>query len=259
MKCYLCGNRISEWICSYIKADKYLKSIGLTEKRRTWMYCPQCELYFNDNGLTEEQTQKAYLNYRNYEMRGTTVKEEFDRIRKIGNSENQQRTNWLLANGILKQGTALDIGSGLGIFPRGIEPYVKTVYCIEPEPESADFIKNKLGMECHKGFWEPGLFPKVDLVTVVHVLEHMHDPVDFLQGIKRRDLRNDGVLFVEVPDACEFGSLDKEHDEFNSLHLWFFNLATLDRVLRRSGFTPFLAKRIYYESRKLHRIMILCR
>jgi len=259
MKCYLCGTRILYWIWSYGEPDKYLKAIGITKSRRTWHQCPKCELYINDNGLTEEQTEQAYLKYRNYEMRGATVKEEFDRVKAIPYSENQQRINWLLGNGVFQKKTVLDIGSGLGIFPYQINPYVDKVYCIEPEPESAQFIDKGLGIECHQGFYETGLFPKVDLVTLVHVLEHIHQPINFLKGIREIDLKKDGILFVEVPDATEFQSLDKDNDEFNSLHLWFFNLSTLDRVIRKSGFVPFLAKRVYYEHRKLHRIMMLCR
>lgn len=259
MKCYLCGNDKPDALLFYTKPDKYLKPLGLTESQRIWWHCPQCELYFNENGLKLSQLSEAYLHYRNYEMRGTTVKEEFNRLKAIPDSENQQRTNWLLANGVLKERSALDIGSGLGIFPYGIQPYIKNVYCIEPEPESANFINDKLGIECHQGFWEAGLFPKVGLVTLVHVLEHIPNPIHFLKSIKKDDLKDNGILFIEVPDAVEFGYLDRNNDEFNSLHLWFFNLATLDRVLRKSGFLPFLAKRVYYESRGLHRIMMLCR
>jgi len=259
MKCYLCGNETVGSVYSYSEPDKYLKAIGLTKNRRTWWYCPQCEFYTNANGLSEGQLEEAYLKYRNYEMRGATVREEFDRINALDllESENKPRVEWL--KNYLSIDSMLDIGSGLGIFPYHMKKYIKRIHCIEPEPESADFIKNELGFQCHQGFYETGLFPKVDLVTLVHVLEHIPQPVNFLRGIKEYDLKDNGLIFIEVPDACEFEYLDKHNDDFNSLHLWFFNLATLDRVLRNSGFVPFLAKRVYYESRKLSRIMMLCR
>ena len=87
-------------------------------------------------------------------MRNTTVAEEFKRIKINPYSENRQRVNQLLKDGVLKPGKALDIGSGLGIFPYSIMPYFKDVSCIEPNPDSAKFINNELGIKCCNTFYK---------------------------------------------------------------------------------------------------------
>lgn len=262
MTCYLCGNLQLKEVFTYDSPDKYLKTIGITESHRAWRHCPQCDLYQNSNGLTENSIRQVYLEYRNHQMRDATVKEEFDRINKIPfpESENKHRVMWLFQHIAHKRPKSmLDIGSGLGVFPYEMKRDIPTIYCIEPEPESAWFIQDELKIECFNGFYGKGLFPKVDLVTIVHVLEHMADPIRFLTDIIETDLKPHGTLFIEVPDAYEFDYLDKDHDEFNSLHLFFFNVSTLDRILRKAGFVLQIMQKIKYKGRNLSRIMMLCR
>lgn len=258
MNCYLCGNEQLTPVFTYTEPDKYLNAIGLKENKRTWWHCPKCDLYTNTNRLSEEQIQQAYLNYRNIEMRGTTVEEEFNRIIDIpaGESECEQRIEWLDKNLHIK-GPMLDIGSGLGIFPYLMQYHAKTVYCIEPEPESARFINEDLKIECRNQFYKPGLFPKANLVTLVHVLEHMKNPRQFLGKVKS-DMLPDGKLFIEVPDALEFTYLGLDHDEFNSLHLFFYTMSSLIRMVKSAGFIPMIVERVRYGERNLSRLLMLC-
>ena len=260
MNFYLCGNDSLTPIFSYNEPDKYIKTIGKPSSTRTWWYCPQCELYSNVNELSEEEIQNAYLKYRDNEMRGISVKKEFERINNLPNSENRERCIWL-ANYIAadRPQSMIDVGSGLGVFPYIMRTTVPNIYCIEPESESARFINTELSIRCINSFYKKGMFGKVDLVTLVHILEHFTDPIGTLRSIRKYDLEKGGTLFIEVPDAEEFTSLPKEHDEFNSLHLWFFNVATLDRVVRQARFKPYLVERIYYPERKLSRIRMLCK
>jgi len=69
-----------------------------------------------------------------------------------------------------------------------------------------------------------------DLVTALHVVEHIEEPVEFLTGILGR-LAEGGRLIVEVPDI--------EANPFDSLivdHANHFSLDSLTRLLRRAGF-----------------------
>lgn len=256
MICYLCGSNIKPHYS--LNSDKYQELIGITEEGRKWYYCSNCGLWEQSNDMSQEQLNQIYLKYRDKGMRNYTVEEEFKRVKNIPDSENNERINQLLADKVLPNKAVLDIGSGFGIFPYGIHPYVKKIYCIEPELNSAIFI-NKLGIECHAGFYQPGLFPKVDLVTIIHVLEHIRNPIGFLTQIIKEDLKPDGILYIEIPDACEFDELDIEHDEFNSCHLFMFDVATLDRIVGKAGIEPFLIRRKKYPERNLSRITLLAR
>ena len=260
MECYLCRSEMIHHT-HIVRTDKYQKLVSV-DMGREWLECGRCGLRFQQSFLDDLDLRGIYLKYRDLEMRGTTVKEEFDKIKALdrkGVSENNKRTNQLLADGVLNEPKhLLDIGSGFGIFPHGLKPYMKSVSCIEPNPDSAQFI-NELGIDCFNGFYEPGIFGKKNIVTLVHVLEHMRDPIEFLQQIRESDIKNGGVLYVEVPDACEFNYLPADHDEFNSTHMYMFDMSTLIRVLQKGGFKPWLIRSLKYPKRQLTRITVLSR
>jgi len=256
MSCYLCDG-VKSFPIYVLDADMYEESIGITYDRRMWSRCEYCGLYSQDNILTDHDLDRIYKVYRNVAMRGETVKEKFDRIVNLQNSENKTRIG-LIVNEGFRDGSLLDIGSGLGVFPYEIKPYMKEVRCIEPNADSADFI-NSLGIKCHNGFYKSDIFKKqFDFVSVIHVLEHQRNPIGFLKQVAR-DLKPNGVLYIEVPDAIEFEYLDRNDDEFNSNHLWMFDLATLYRVCQKAKLTPFYIKRTLYGERKLSRITLLAR
>jgi SAM-dependent methyltransferase len=262
MKCFLCGNDDLTYVWSYDEPDKYLRGIEIPGNGRYWGYCNHCDLYINVSDLTSENIKTAYLNYRNTEMRETTIEEEFLKVTLNPNSENKQRCDWLKKNIDLPE-TMLDIGSGIGVFPFLMKepPFsVKHISCIEPDPDSANFIGGELHLSCYNYFYEdcPDHIEKSDLATLVHVLEHFEDPLSVLMMIKKHNLKKGGGVFIEVPDSIEFGLLPKEHDEFNSLHLFFFSVSSLDKLLRKAGFNPYLFERVTYKERNLSRIRVLC-
>jgi SAM-dependent methyltransferase len=70
---------------------------------------------------------------------------------------------------------------------------------------------------------------RFDVITMSHVLEHLHEPVVFLTDIRERVLKGDGVLFIEVPNL--FG-----HSCFEPAHLYSFTDKTLTLMLRAARF-----------------------
>jgi SAM-dependent methyltransferase len=68
-----------------------------------------------------------------------------------------------------------------------------------------------------------------DLVSMSHVLEHLPDPLGYLNHLRESILTKDGRLLIEVPNLYS-------HDSFEVAHLVAFSPHTLREVLRRSGF-----------------------
>jgi SAM-dependent methyltransferase len=68
-----------------------------------------------------------------------------------------------------------------------------------------------------------------DLVSMSHVLEHLPDPVGYLNHLRESLLARDGWLLLEVPNLYV-------HDSFEVAHLFAFSPHTLQEVLCRSGF-----------------------
>lgn len=68
-----------------------------------------------------------------------------------------------------------------------------------------------------------------DLVTMMHVLEHLPDPLETLRDIRKNLLASDGALLVEVPHFYA-------HDSFELAHLSCFTPHSLQEMLRLAGF-----------------------
>jgi SAM-dependent methyltransferase len=68
-----------------------------------------------------------------------------------------------------------------------------------------------------------------DLVTAMHVLEHLADPVAMLAMIQTQHLRPGAFLLVEVPNLAD-------HQAFELAHLHAFTSSSLTDAVRRAGF-----------------------
>ena len=75
--------------------------------------------------------------------------------------------------------------------------------------------------------------PRFDLVTCIHTLEHVVDPLGMLTHLRKSYMRQDGYLVVEVPNL--FGGRE-EPTLFPHIHA--FHHDTLLRLIEAAGFTP---------------------
>jgi len=73
--------------------------------------------------------------------------------------------------------------------------------------------------------------PPFDLVTAMHVVEHMPDPVATLTSIRERHMRPGGFLLLEAPNLFD-------HQAFELAHLHAFTTSSLRDTVRRAGFRP---------------------
>ena len=254
MNCVLCGaNEYMPLFCHFLKPDKYEKWIGITNIERCWKRCLRCGLIYHSRNYPLADLEKIYEHgYRHTDFRGETIKEAFDRIMAIPDSENDARVKWLTDTiGVPK--TMLDVGSGIGVFPYRMKELGCNVWCTEENYDSLGFI-NSLGLHCVKGVPK---YARFDLVSIVHVLEHIEDPRSFLKELHDR-LCSHGKLFVEVPDAEAFDWLDKDHDDFNSCHTHAYDVSTLYGILKSAKFDVKDIHRAFYPERKLKRIMGIC-
>jgi SAM-dependent methyltransferase len=69
----------------------------------------------------------------------------------------------------------------------------------------------------------------VDLVVMSHVLEHVPDPIDFVQQATL-SLRTNGMMFIEVP--C----MDWMHKKMDEPHILFFDKKSISILLERLNF-----------------------
>lgn len=136
-------------------------------------------------------------------------------------------------------GTLLDVGAGKGEFLALAADVGWKVQGVEPSPSFRRYAKERYGIECHAGcLGDSASLPEkyFDVITLNHVLEHADRPSGLLDVI-RRYLKDDGLLFIEVPN-CDSYFLRVLDLYFRMKGLkWSSRLSPFHPPFHRFGFT----------------------
>lgn len=249
VNCYLCGSNKADVIDVQDFEDEYLAYIDpkYSAMTRYWKSCSECGLVYHDPRLDDKDVSALYTErYRRHSLKETMTPDEFfDRILSIpkADSENYEKVTWLQPRvarhlDARDNPAMLDIGCSAGMLIKmfrdehpgwggaGVEPTVRF----------AEVAQRRVGVPVKGCAYRSGLFGrKFDLITLVHVLEHILDPITFL-GELRRDLADAGLVFIEVPDVADFATLPPNHDRFMSPHIHYFSVRTIGPLLRKAGY-----------------------
>jgi 2-polyprenyl-3-methyl-5-hydroxy-6-metoxy-1,4-benzoquinol methylase len=125
----------------------------------------------------------------------------------------------------------LDIGCSAG---KLLESFAQAFGCRVAGVEPGDAYRQNAqhrGLDVYaslEGLEQSGQYP-CDLVSLIHVLEHLPDPVQYLAHIRQKLLKLTGWLLLEVPNLYA-------HDCFEVAHLSSFSAHTLAQTLKQAGF-----------------------
>lgn len=136
------------------------------------------------------------------------------------------------------RGAALEIGCGAGSFIGRLHQQGWKAYGIEPDPGMCAFVRRHWGLEVAQGTMETVTLPKAgyDLVVMLHVFEHLTDPLAALERIGTT-LKSDGLLFIEVPNILDLWTVHRRwYDGFDFTHVYNFSRTTLTNMLQLGGF-----------------------
>jgi SAM-dependent methyltransferase len=100
--------------------------------------------------------------------------------------------------------SVLELGSFRGDFTRRLAERFTDITCVEASPEAAAVARASLGDRARviEGTFEDVVLERrFDNVILVHVLEHLDDPVRVLGRVNREWLRESGRLFLVCPNA----------------------------------------------------------
>jgi 2-polyprenyl-3-methyl-5-hydroxy-6-metoxy-1,4-benzoquinol methylase len=133
----------------------------------------------------------------------------------------------------------LDVGAGNGAFLLQARSAGWEVLGVEPDPAAVEAAR-RAGLDVRIGGIEclSGARLSVDVITMNHVIEHVHDPRTVLREAFDL-LRPGGTVFIETPNAASLG-----HERFGRhwrgleppRHLVLFNWSSLERLLTDVGF-----------------------
>ena len=138
-----------------------------------------------------------------------------------------------------KNGRLLDVGCGNGDYLGTMQQLGWQVLGIEPDPKAAAFGQTK-GLEIQVGTLETiQLEPEsFDVITLSHVIEHVHDPIQTLHKVLRL-LKPGGRVWIATPNLDSFGH-KKYRNAWRGLeiprHLVMFSTRHLQQCLVEVGF-----------------------
>ncbi len=139
-----------------------------------------------------------------------------------------------------KPGRALDIGCAAGFFLRVLRDHGWKVSGVELSPEIGAMAVEALGGEAiHLGTLDGAPFEKeaYDLVSLWDVIEHVEEPVPFLEEAASF-LKPDGILILETQniDSLFARVLGPKWQHFKHLeHLYHFSPRTIRRLFQEAG------------------------
>jgi len=145
----------------------------------------------------------------------------------------------------------LDVGSGTGAFVNEMSQHGWDVTGLEPD-ENARKIAEK-SFDCQlKGIDELFHLPEnaFDVITLWHVLEHVHDLHNYLQQFKKL-LSSDGRLVIAVPNYTSFdSSVYKEYWAAYDVprHLYHFSPLSMKLLLDKHGMRTVDIKPMWFDS-----------
>ena len=216
MRCNLCCETASQTL----ELDEPVSKTGSN------VICRNCGLIYHDPVMSEEEIAEFYRHEYAGEYHDSTEMQLGVAASRLNFLEKHVDSSTL--------STTLEIGCARGDFLSEIKKRGAEVRGVEPSIQLSDMAKEK-GLDVFTGRYEDLLAAesKYQLICIFHVLEHVRNPVAILKRI-RRELKDDGKLFVEVPTIgdCQLSMV------FKKIHPITFVKETLIAVLQTAGFTP---------------------
>ena len=149
------------------------------------------------------------------------------------------------------KGNILDIGAATGYFLNHMKENGYNVTAVEQDADSRQACENKFGIPSHS----PDDFfsktqSKFDVITMWHVMEHVHDMHHYVEKIDEY-LAESGLVVIAVPNhnATEVDFFGDYWDGFDvPRHLWHFEPQTMEKLFNMHGFELIKKKSMPFDS-----------
>ena len=204
---------------------------------RKYYKCIICDHHISDHDYNLNSLYSGeYVSstYGNYEG----LKKRFNKINRLKplNSDNFYRCLRIKSffKKIDKSFRTLDVGAGLGIFPKKLQnKKFKNIYLIETDKVNINFLKYYLKFKKALGKQSDLKNTRFDLITLNKVLEHVHSPTLFLKNYMR-NLKLNGYIYIEVPDIdAKEDKLGYNREEYFIEHHHVFSKTSLILMLSK--------------------------
>ncbi|MCW3090277.1 MAG: class SAM-dependent methyltransferase [Ferruginibacter sp.] len=244
--CPCCG---SNSIAKVLACKDYTVSRAVFE---IWE-CADCTMRFTQD-VPDQDSIGPYYQSDAYISHTDTEKGMVNKLYKLARS---YTLNWKMAmvkkslKAGVQTGALLDIGTGTGAFLHKASTAGWEVTGLEPDEGARKICKEKYGLETEapwKLFELPGA--KFDVVTMWHVLEHVHQLHEYMDQVKRV-LKPHGVALIALPnytsaDARHYAAYWAAYDV--PRHLYHFSPKAVEILVKHHGMKLESAKPMWLDA-----------
>jgi SAM-dependent methyltransferase len=241
IKCPLCksGNILNHQL---------VKDHAVSKKEFTLCRCGDCELLFTNPRPTEEEI-GPYYDFKEYYSHEDQVRSFTQWLyQKIRKSSIQRKVG--LIESLVKNGSLLDYGCGTGEFLQEAKKQNWSVQGIEPSEKARTQALGKLPTEVLATLDELPEDDTYDVITLFHVLEHIHS---LRKTIKKLviHLKSNSYVVIAVPnpesaDAKHYGSDWAGYDV--PRHLYHFSQKSMTTFQDQFGLELVRIEPLVYDS-----------
>ena len=202
--------------------------------------CSDCNFRFIQNAPAENEIGR-YYDSETYMSHATGKTGFFNSLYQTARTYSVWWRYRVIKNsGATTKGTLLDIGCGVGAFAAYMQKKGWTVTALEPDADA-----RKSAMELYRLQAEPmermHQLPgeSFDVITLWHVLEHVHDIHGYMEQIYRL-LKKDGLLVIAVPNftSTDAGHYKEYWDAYDApRHLFHFSPTAMLSITWQHGFS----------------------
>lgn len=201
--------------------------------------CTSCSFVFT-NPRPEKAAIGPYYESANYISHSNSSAGIFNKVYKlIRNYAIRQKMNLIVRYAVKKEKLKLlDIGCGTGEFLNGCTKKGWETVGVEPSIDAATKAQTNYGLNVQDESFLEKTRDTFDVITLWHVLEHVHDLNDRIKQVSRL-LKSTGVVIIAVPNHTSFDSTSfKEHWAAWDVprHLYHFSPETIKLLMKNHGF-----------------------
>ncbi len=215
--CPLCGSTASS-----LFDQREFRGVPVTN-----VMCLHCGLVFQTPRMDEREREAFYeAGYRTLYQGQETPKAE-----DLAIQEKRAKAIMDFLPGRVNPERVLDIGCSAGnLLLHFNHRYLTQVYGIEPGKMYREYaLSSGLQVFASLEDLKQTAPERFNLVSLIHVLEHLPNPLHYIRELREQLLEPDSWLLVEVPNLYA-------HDCFEVAHLVSFSAHTLTALVREGGF-----------------------
>ena len=220
-------------LCASTK-KRFFETIEDEGKRVSFHICQRCGLVYQSPRMDEAELEQFYQ--REYRIERQETEDPIEKDLLIQDA--RARAILEIIQPHLPVVTRhLDVGSSSGALLQRIhEQYECASIGVEPGDAYRRFSQSR-GLEIYHSLdtlAEASEAP-FDLISMLHVIEHVEDPVHTLRSLRESKMEPGGYLLLEVPNLID-------HECLELSHLYAFTRSTLREAVRQAGFQVLWSK-----------------